>query len=73
MNSWTNFKDLPSGVPQTIGDTNYKTAQNVSLGGRLEPQFNYNKKLLKVTIDDAQIKLNEFQFISFEIASSSNF
>ncbi|XP_076114776.1 uncharacterized protein LOC143082808 isoform X1 [Mytilus galloprovincialis] len=27
MNSWTNLRDAPSGVPQTIGDTNYKNAQ----------------------------------------------
>ncbi|XP_052064773.1 uncharacterized protein LOC127704680 isoform X1 [Mytilus californianus] len=27
MNSWTNLRDAPSGVPQTIADTNYKNAQ----------------------------------------------
>ena len=28
MNDWTHFRDVNSGVPQTIADTNYKNVQN---------------------------------------------
>jgi hypothetical protein len=31
MNDWTHFRDVNSGVPQTIADTNYKNVQNVSI------------------------------------------